>query len=149
MTNTRTIVVPMEGCAMAAELPLDTPSLDDHPFESFRQSEAAGLADGPEEARWLRWLDRVEELVGHDMDGEDSESARRDGMSDGYSLDGARAAFDFGDEPELHAYEVTISELAHLRNGWTAYGVPRPELVKRLRRLRELVIRGSLVPSPR
>jgi hypothetical protein len=47
---------------------------------------------------WYRWYRRAVALVGHDLDGDQSE--------DGYSLDGAYEAWRQGVSPEAHARAV-------------------------------------------
>jgi hypothetical protein len=41
---------------------------------------------------WLKWIDEVEALCGHDLDGNEA--------TDGYSLDGCGDMFDSGMTPE-------------------------------------------------
>ena len=79
---------------------LDGPGAD---FMRFAASENAALRP----SAWERWAQAVEAALGFDLDGDDSDDARRAGTSDGYSLDGAYDAWRRGDE-------TTVSELAAL-----------------------------------
>lgn len=49
---------------------------------AFAQAESLSLDS---DARWLGWCGRAEDMLGHDLDG--------DQARDGYSIDGAFAAF--------------------------------------------------------
>ena len=56
------------------------------------------------ERRWLRWVARVERLIGHSLDG--------DQATDGYCLDYAYDAWADGASPEQHAAEIATAKLA-------------------------------------
>lgn len=56
------------------------------------------------ERDWLRWVAKVERLVGHDIDGNQD--------CDGYSLDFACACWESGDTAELYAADVIINKAA-------------------------------------
>lgn len=71
-------------------------SLEDHPFAVFMAGESY---ESPNERAWLRWVRRVESLLGHSLDGNERE--------DGYSLDYAHDAFCAGDSPEAYVAEVS------------------------------------------
>jgi len=102
----------------------DTPSLE-HPFMEFVLGESnAGYASDEEKA-WLRWVKQVERILGHDIDGNESVEARAHGMSDGYSADGAYAAWEQNISAAEYAAEV---EQEKLRLAIQAYG---PEAVDR------------------
>lgn len=59
---------------------------------NFAASESAAL----EPCAWERWYDAAEKMLGHDLDGDDSEEARAAGTADGYSVDGAYDAWRAG-----------------------------------------------------
>lgn len=69
--------------------------LNDHPFAAFARGESYV---SPSENRWLRWVKRVESLLGHDLDGDQD--------SDGYSLDFAHASFEAGVTAENYVEEL-------------------------------------------
>lgn len=74
--------------------------MSEHPSDHL----AIWAADNYESAStraWLDWIDRVEKLLGHDSDGDQSE--------DGYSLDGFLELYKRG----LHPAEA-ISVIGHL-----------------------------------
>jgi hypothetical protein len=54
------------------------------------------------EREWLRWVAKVEKLIGHDLDGDQDR--------DGYSLDYAYGCWEAGDPPEQHAILVRLNE---------------------------------------
>lgn len=54
-----------------------------------------------EEARWERWVNEVERLLGHSLDG--------DQEIDGYSLDGALDLFKSGMKPITYAFTVSLN----------------------------------------
>jgi hypothetical protein len=70
--------------------------LNDHPFAIFQASESY---TSPREQRWLAWIRQAETLVGHSLDGDEDE--------DGYSMDGAYAAWEHGETPAAYAAEVS------------------------------------------
>lgn len=74
-----------------------SPSLDP-PFRDYpsRRGEQA----------WLRWIADAEKVAGHDLDGDNSASARAAGTACGYSLDEALEAFERGVKPA--AYVATF-----------------------------------------
>lgn len=76
------------------EAPEDTPRLEDPHAELLRSENY--VSDG--ERRWLAWVKRVEQLLGHDLDG--------DQERDGYSMDAAYAAWESGASAEAHASEI-------------------------------------------
>lgn len=82
-------------------------------FMHFAASESAAL----QPTDWEVWAERVEKALGHDLDGEDSDAARKAGTSDGYSLDGAYAAWRRGDSVMQHVADVraAIAALARVR----------------------------------
>lgn len=85
-------------------------------FMAFAADESAAL----EPSVWERWVDRVEAALGFSLDGDDSEDARRAGTSDGYSLDGAYAAWSLGHSVERHVADVRASVAALAKFGGAA-----------------------------
>jgi len=81
--------------------------MNGHAFEGshleFAASESAALAP----TDWERWFARAERLIGHDLDGDDSEAAHAAGTADGYSVDGAYDAWRAGLTVEQYAAQVT------------------------------------------
>lgn len=73
----------------------------------FRESEFA-----LSECAWIKWANQVERLLGHSLDGENSQEAIDAGTNDGYSMDEAFAAFNRGDSARLHASEVEAAKAA-------------------------------------
>lgn len=70
--------------------------LTEHPFAIFMAGESY---ESPSEKAWLAWAAEVEEIVGHDLDGDED--------TDGYSIDGAYAAWEAGDcSPAEYAAEI-------------------------------------------
>jgi hypothetical protein len=69
--------------------------LNDHPFAIFMAAESY---TSPTEQRWLAWIKQAETLVGHSLDGDED--------VDGYSMDGAYAAWEAGLTPKAYAAEV-------------------------------------------
>ena len=69
----------------------------EHPFAAFMAGESY---ESPSERQWLRWVKRVERLIGCDLDGNQA--------SDGFSLDFAYDAWAAGDTAEAYAEEVRI-----------------------------------------
>lgn len=61
----------------------------------FAQSESYV---SPREREWERWVQRVEKLLGHSLDGNQ--------QRDGYSLDYANDAFEDGLKPADYVFEV-------------------------------------------
>ena len=74
--------------------------LEDHPFSPQNIARESGASDAGERA-WLRWLARVEQLLGHDLDGDD---VKEQGC--GYSLDEAVRVYDTGMAAEAYVAEV-------------------------------------------
>lgn len=74
---------------------------NDHPFAAFMAGEAY---ESPEERRWLAWCAKVERVLCHDLDGNEA--------LDGYSMDGAYAAFEAGLTTAAYAGEVTVAKRA-------------------------------------
>jgi len=60
----------------------------------FAAMESAALEETP----WEKWCSKVEQILGHDLDGDDD--------VDGYSLDDAFAIYERGDKPEKYAKVV-------------------------------------------
>lgn len=58
----------------------------------FAAAESASL----EVTSWDRWIAKAEKLIGHDLDGNDSEAAKAAGTARGYSLDEAVEYFNAG-----------------------------------------------------
>lgn len=75
--------------------------LNDHPMAIFHAGEHY-QSDG--ERRWLRFVKKVERLVGHSLDGSQD--------VDGYSLDFAHAEFEAGTTAEAYAAAVVENERA-------------------------------------
>lgn len=67
---------------------------DMNEFMTFRRSEADALKPTAFEI----WADKVEKILGHDLDGDQDQ--------DGYSLDFASDAFDRGESPEHYVAKV-------------------------------------------
>lgn len=84
-------------------------------FMHFAASESAAL----QPTDWEVWAERVERVLGHDLDGEDSDAARQAGTSDGYSLDGAYEAWRSGDSVMQHVADVraAIAAIARVQGG--------------------------------
>ncbi len=82
-------------------------------FMHFAACESAAL----QPTGWERWAERVEKMLGFDLDGDDSEAAREAGTSDGYSLDGAYEAWRRGDTAEQHVAAVRAAIAALARVG--------------------------------
>jgi hypothetical protein len=66
----------------------------------------------PGERAWLAWVAKAEKLLGHDLDGDNSEAAKVAGTSCGYSLDEAHDAFADGVTVEEYAAEVMAEKAA-------------------------------------
>lgn len=56
-----------------------------------------------------KWADRVERIVGHDLDGDQSE--------DGYSLDGALEAFESGMTAKDYARQISNQNVKEEQHG--------------------------------
>ena len=69
--------------------------LADHPFAIHMAAESRS---SPTERAWERFWAKCEKLLGHSLDGNDD--------TDGYSIDGAYAAFDAGATAEQYVAEV-------------------------------------------
>ncbi len=76
-------------------------------FEGSHAEFAAGESYvSPRERTWLKWVKRVEKILGHDLDGDQDR--------DGYSLDYAHDAFADGLSAEEYAAEARAAQvLAH------------------------------------
>ena len=61
----------------------------------------------PGEQAWLRWVKKVERLLGHELDGNQDR--------DGYSLDFAYDCWKHGDTPEAYVKEVADAKAALAR----------------------------------
>lgn len=70
--------------------------LSDHPFSPESVARESGEPDRSERA-WLRWLDKAEKLLGHDLDGDD-----RNYAGCGYSMDESYEKFREGLSPEAY-----------------------------------------------
>lgn len=55
---------------------------------------------------WLAFVAKVEILIGHDLDGDNSVDAIGAGTADGYSIDGAYEAWRRGETAEAHAQQI-------------------------------------------
>lgn len=62
----------------------------------------------PRDRNWEKWVNRVEVLLGHDLDGNNSEAAKAAGTADGYSMDEAHDAWLAGATAEQYAAEVQV-----------------------------------------
>jgi hypothetical protein len=71
--------------------------MSDHPSDHIAVWEAETF-ESPSERAWLRWIDEVEKLAGHDLDGDQAE--------DGYSMDGFHELFEKGRTPEQAVAEI-------------------------------------------
>ena len=76
---------------------------------------AAAESEGLKPTAWDRWIEKAEKLIGHDLDGNDTEQAQREGTADGYSLDEALEAFEGGATP--HAYVAMVGSRERYRRG--------------------------------
>lgn len=72
----------------------------------FVASESAALLPNA----WDRWIAKAEKLIGHDLDGNDSEAAKADGTAVGYSLDEAHDKFRAGVTPQAYVTMVATRE---------------------------------------
>lgn len=80
--------------------------LNDHPVAVFAQGESY-VSDS--EQQWLRWVKKVERLLGHDLDGNQDR--------DGYSLDLAYDCWKQGDVPEQYVSYVAVEKKRLARRG--------------------------------
>jgi hypothetical protein len=64
----------------------------------------------PQEKNWIKWTEKVEAILGHDLDGENSEAAKAVGTADGYSLDEAHDAWLANVTAEQYAVEVEAAK---------------------------------------
>lgn len=76
--------------------------LNDHPFAPANVARESGAPSNSERA-WLSWCARVEKILGHDLDGDETQG-------DSYSLDGAHDAWMAGVSPHGYAREVCERE---------------------------------------
>lgn len=60
--------------------------MSDHPSDHIALWDVENYQSVSERV-WLVWIDKVEELLGCDPDGENSDAAKAAGTADGYSLD--------------------------------------------------------------
>lgn len=60
--------------------------------------------ESPSERQWLTWVNKVEKLVGHSIDGNQD--------CDGYSIDFAYSCWEAGDSAELYAADVLLNKAA-------------------------------------
>lgn len=72
--------------------------LSTHPFSPANIAAESGALTIDEDRLWMRWINRVEQIVGHDMDG--------DQEADGYSLDFAYDAWRAGQTPDTYAKSI-------------------------------------------
>jgi hypothetical protein len=79
--------------------------LNDHPFAIHMATESF-VSDS--ERAWLKWVKKVEKLLGHDLDGNQD--------CDGYSLDGAYAAWETGVTAEAMVAEIKAEPLYNPAN---------------------------------
>lgn len=88
------------GLAEAMGGPLATDSQVERMADAiaFHENEMGRGPDANEERRWLAWVNMVEKLVGHSLDG--------DQRIDGYSLDFAFDEFERG--TSAHAYATNV-----------------------------------------
>lgn len=77
--------------------------LNEHPQAIFAAAESEALNATP----WERWVAKAERLIGHNLDGDDSDAAKAAGIACGYSLDEAHDYYRRGATPE--AYVVMVS----------------------------------------
>ncbi len=77
--------------------------LSDHPFSQESIAYECG-GDSPSDRRWYAFCRKVEALIGVDLDGDEDE--------DGYSIDGAYAAWEVGVSPAEYAAEVRAARVA-------------------------------------
>jgi hypothetical protein len=76
--------------------------LSSHPFSSENVFAESG-ANTLKEQRWLSWCDKVENILGHDLDGNDP--GFQHGV--GYSLDEAYVQWSSGMSPQSYCELVT------------------------------------------
>lgn len=67
------------------------------------EMERASEDGSTEDRRWMRWVNKVEKLLGHDVDG--------DGHKDGFCIDWMRDAFMAGATPYEHVEEIRANPL--------------------------------------
>lgn len=79
--------------------------LNEHPQAVFAAAESAGLNP----TAWDRWIAKAEKLIGHNLDGDDSDAAKAAGIACGYSLDEAFDHFKRGTTPEAYVTLVSTS----------------------------------------
>ena len=84
----------------------------DHDLNDINPHRALWLSENyvsPTDRAWEKWTAKVERILGHDLDGNED--------IDGYSLDGANAAFEAGETPEAYAKEVRDAQSYEARAG--------------------------------
>lgn len=76
-------------------------NLNEHPFSPASVARESGEPDLSDRA-WFKWAAEVERLLGHDLDGDDT-----NGEGCGYSIDEANNAW--ADGKSAHAYVAIVT----------------------------------------
>lgn len=77
-----------------------------HAFMDFAASESVQIEGNAGDRAWFAFCNRVEIILGHDLDGDDCADSRAAGKNDGYSLDGAYDAWRAGTKADDYAASV-------------------------------------------